>query len=161
MATVKASQLFNGPVEIGLRALMILAESHPGALDLQRLVILDYFSVHSADIDGGPPSLHPPGPLRAGEVSIRRGLLEDGLHLFATKGLVSRVVDVSGIRYRAEELAATFLDALSSDYANSLRDRAKWAVDTAGSLSDDEATALLDRTIGRWKTEFVFDEIEE
>lgn len=65
-----------GPVEIGMRAAMVLANAYPDRLDLNRLVILDYIVVHSGDIPDGPPSLHPPTPLRAGEVSVRRGLLE-------------------------------------------------------------------------------------
>lgn len=158
---MKPSSVFNSPVELGLRALMLLAESHPKPLDLQRLVILDYLTVHSGDLEGGPESLHPPSPLRAGEVSIRRGLIEDGLHLFATKGLVTRIADEAGISYTAEELAAVFLDAFTSSYGAALRLRAAWAVEIAGALSDNDAAKLLEETIGKWKTEFVVDEIEE
>src|SRR5687767_1316447 len=118
---MRTLDVFNGPVEFGLRALMLLAESSPQPLDIHRLVILDYLLVHSGDIDGAPPSLHPAGPLRAGEVSIRSGLLQSGLHLFAARGLVTRVVDEDGIRYVAEDAAPTFLDALSSNYVQALR----------------------------------------
>ena len=83
------------------------------------------------------------------------------MHLFATKGLVTRITDESGISYAAEELAAVFLDALTSDYGHALRNRAAWAVETAGALSDSAAAALLDKTTGRWKTEFVVDETED
>jgi len=161
MAAMKPSSVFNSPVELGLRALMLLAESHPKPLDIQRLVILDYLLVHSGDLEGGPESLHPPSPLRAGEVSVRRGLIEDGLHLFATKGLVTRIANEAGISYAAEELAAAFLDAFTSTYGAALRSRAAWAVETAGALPDADAATLLEKTIGRWKTEFVVDEPED
>jgi hypothetical protein len=157
MEALKPSRLFNGPVETGLRSLMLLVESHPKPLDIQRLVILDYLLVHSGDIDGGPSSIHPPSPLRAGEVSIRRGLLEKGLHLFATKGLVRQTIDKSGMGYMAEDLAITFLDALSSDQSNNLRQRAHWAVELTRKLNDREATVLLEKTIGRWRSEFVLE----
>jgi hypothetical protein len=157
MARMKASRLFNGPVETGLRSLMLLAESFPTPLDIQRLVILDYLLVHSGDLDGGPTSIHPPSPLRAGEVSIRRGLLENGLHLFATKGLIRQMIDNSGIRFVAEDLAVTFLDALKSDQVKQLRNRANWAIELTGRLSDKDAMRLLEKTIGRWKTEFVLE----
>lgn len=55
--TTKASHFvspFNGPVEIGLRALCVLTTAFPAAYALQRLVIFDYFLVHSDDIEGGP-----------------------------------------------------------------------------------------------------------
>lgn len=160
MAKVKPG-LFNGAVEFGLRGLLLLAESHPKPLDLQRLVVLDYLLVHSGDVEGGPPSLHPASPLRAGEVSVRRGFLEQGLHLLATKGLVSQVADASGIRYVAEDSAAVFLDSLFSEYVQRLRHIAAWAVGTAGDLSDEEAVVLLERTIGRWKSEFVVEHAED
>jgi ABC-3C biological conflict system middle component len=157
MENLASSRLFNGPVETGLRSLMLLAESYPKPLDVQRLVILDYLLVHSGDIDGGPPSIHPPSPLRAGEVSIRRGLLESGLHLFATKGLIRQVIDATGMSYVADDLAITFLDALTSDQCKNLRFRAQWATELAGDLTDQEAMRLLEKTIGRWKSEFVLE----
>ena len=147
--------LFNGPLEVGLRSLLLLLEAHPRPIDLQRLVILDYLLVHSGDLPGGPPSLHPPSPLRAGEVSIRRELVQQGLHLLTSKGLVGRRVNDTGIHYVAEDLSPTLVDAFTSPYVHALRDRARWAVETAGAISDEAANALLDATIGRWRTEFV------
>ena len=43
---------FNGPVEIGLRALCVLTTAFPAAYALQQLVVFDYFLVHSDDIEG-------------------------------------------------------------------------------------------------------------
>ena len=39
---VKALPPFNGPIEIGLRALTLLSEAFPFAYSLQRLVVSDY-----------------------------------------------------------------------------------------------------------------------
>ena len=158
---MKTLALFNGPVEIGMRAAMVLANAYPDRLDLNRLVILDYMVVHSGDIPDGPPSLHPPTPLRAGEVSIRRGLLESGLHLLARKGLVARHLDESGITYSAQSEITAFLDALSSGYANAVRDRAEWAVQRLNRLSDSQVRELFEESMGRWRTEFVADEEQE
>ena len=160
MDDVKSSTL-NGPLEFGLRALSLLSEACPKGLDMQRLVVLDYLLVHSGDIEGGPPSLHPSNPLRAGEISVRRALIEDGLHLLACRGLISRHVDGSGITYLAEELAAIFLDAIETPYGRAVRNRASWAIALAGTLSDTEASALLEGTLGRWKSEIVIDMAEE
>lgn len=147
--------LFNGPIEVGLRSLLLLAAAHPEYLDLQRLVILDYLLVHSGDLADGPPSLHPPSPLRAGEVSIRRQLVNDGLLLLESKGLVARRFSEDGIRYVAEDLAPSVLDAYTSPYVQLLRDRADWAVERAANLADEHANALFGETLGRWRTEFV------
>jgi hypothetical protein len=152
---------FNGPLEIGLRSLILLFEAFPEGLDLQRLVVLDYLLVHSGDIPNGPVSLHPPSPLRAGEVAIRRGLVEQWLHLYGYRGLITRQLDGDGIRYVAQEGAAALLDALSSDYVVALRERANWVLETFGSLNDEELEAVLTNSIGRWRSEFVVIEGEE
>ncbi|MGL5824044.1 MAG: ABC-three component system middle component 2, partial [Nocardioides sp.] len=57
----------NGPLEVAVRVLMVLVEAFPEHLDLNRLVLLDHGLLHSADL-GGPESLHPPVPIRAGEL---------------------------------------------------------------------------------------------
>jgi len=153
--------LFNGPVEIGMRAAMVLGNAYPDRLDLNRLVMLDYIVIHSGDIPDGPPSLHPPMPLRAGEVTVRRRLLENGLHLLAMKGLVSRHLDDSGITYSALSEITAFLDALTSSYADAVRDRAEWAVQRLKGFSDRQVTQLFEESIGRWKTEFVVEQQQE
>jgi len=71
---------FNSPLETGVRSLAILVAAYPASFDLQRLVEMDYLVVHSGDA-GGPKSLHAPLPLRAGELLVRRGLIEKGLLL--------------------------------------------------------------------------------
>ncbi len=147
--------LFNGPLEVGLRSLLLLTAAHPDCLDLQRLVILDYLLVHSGDLPNGPPSLHPPSPLRAGEVSIRRQLVQQGLLLLEAKGLIARRFDANGIRYVAEDLTPSVLDAYVSPYVHLLRDRAEWAVERAANLPDEEANVLFGETLGRWRSEFV------
>ncbi|MFD4172173.1 ABC-three component system middle component 2 [Streptomyces anulatus] len=48
----------NSPLEVGVRALVLLTESHPRPLDLAQLVALDYLVLHSGEFDG-PRSLHP------------------------------------------------------------------------------------------------------
>jgi hypothetical protein len=155
MANMTMAILFNGPVEVGLRSLLLLMAAHPRSIDLQRLVILDYLLVHSGDVEGGPASLHPPSPLRAGEVSIRRQLVQDGLLLFESKGLVARRFSADGIHYGAEDLAPSVVDAYTSPYVRLMRDRADWAVKRAANLTDEQANALFGETLGRWRTEFI------
>jgi len=69
------TQTFNSPIATGVRALILLAESYPDQLDLQRLLEFDYILVHTKDVDG-PPSIHPALPLRSGELLVRRQLID-------------------------------------------------------------------------------------
>ena len=75
--TESKTGVFNSALETGVRTLTVLVASYPKTHDLGRLVQYDYLTVHSADA-GGPPSLHPPLPLRSGELLVRRGLIEEG-----------------------------------------------------------------------------------
>lgn len=149
-----AARVFNGPVEVGLRSLVLLVEAHPDSLDLQRLVTMDYFLVHSGDVAGGPASLHPPSPLRAGEVAIRRGLIDEGLELYRARGLVEKTMSDNGIRYLADDSAGAFLDAMASTYVAALRDRAEWIFDSLGLLEADDLARVLNDSLGRWRAEF-------
>ena len=88
---------FNSPLESGVRSLIILLNTYPKPIDIQLIVELDYFVLHSADI-GGPSSLHAALPYRSGELLIRRGLIENGLMLFISRGLVERVMSSEGIQ---------------------------------------------------------------
>lgn len=158
---VNLPKLFNGPIEAGLRSLIVLLEAYPNGLDLQRLVVLDYLLIHSGDITEGPESIHPPAPLRAGEVAVRRGLIEQGLYLYASRGLISRQLNSEGIIYLAEDSAAMFLDTMTSGYVRNLRKRAEWVFGNFGLLPDKELEAVLNESLGRWRTEFTFLDADE
>lgn len=150
---------FNGPVEIGLRALCVLTTAFPAAYALQRLVVLDYFLVHSDDIEGGPAGLHPRTPHRGGEILVRRGVIQDGLTLYESRGLIERVYKDGGISFAATDKSADFLDTLSTEYLAGLRDRADWVVDSFGALDDAELDAMVRDHIGTWGAEFAMESV--
>tara|TARA_B110001469_G_scaffold100262_1_gene97530 strand:- start:2735 stop:3217 length:483 start_codon:yes stop_codon:yes gene_type:complete len=144
---------FNSPLETGIRSLVILVAAHPQALDLQRLVEMDYLTVHSADASG-PKSLHTPIPMRAGELLIRRKLIEDGLLLMCSRKLIDRLTDSSGINYIASETAAPFINNLKSTYIIKLMDRAKWTIEEFGELDSTEIRAITNSFFQRWYSQF-------
>ena len=144
---------FNSALETGVRTLVILIACYPKAHDLGRLVQYDYLTVHSADADG-PPSLHPPLPLRSGELLVRRGLIESGVRLMMSRSLVRRELQVQGFLYGAEDSAASFLDNITSPYIVALRDRADWVAATFDDLSTDELDAIVKRLFKAWTIEF-------
>ena len=102
------SRAYNTPMEAGLRGLAVLLYAYPASLDLSRLLNFDYLVVHSGDVTDGPESLHPAAPYRSGELLVRRGLVEEGLELFTSRGLIEKSFDADGIAYRAAEPAAAF-----------------------------------------------------
>ena len=146
-------QTFNSPIETGMRALILLAESYPEKLDLQRILEFDYIMVHTGDVDG-PPSIHPALPLRSGELLVRRQLIERGLMLLISRGLISRHATPNGFMYRAEDDAGPFIDALSAEYLDDLKDRAVWVIDRFGEMSDHDIRIMLSTIYDQWSREF-------
>lgn len=144
---------FNSPLETGLRSLAILEAAFPSRYDLQRLVELDYLVVHSADV-GGPDSLHAPLPLRAGELLVRRHLIERGLLLMMSKGLIERHATSEGIEYAAGDIASPYLASLTAPYTMQLRERARWLVTNFADFSTDEIRGLIHRFFQHWTSEF-------
>lgn len=144
---------FNTPLETGLRSLAVLEASYPDAYDLHRLVQFDYLVVHSADI-GGPSSLHTALPLRAGELLVRHQLVEKGLLLMISKGLLLRHVSPNGIEYSASETSSSFLSSLTSAYTLNLRYRAKWLVSSLYSLPTDEIRLMITHHFEHWASDF-------
>ena len=145
---------FNSPIEIGLRACALLSEAFPVSYSLQRLVVSDYLLVHSDDLLGGPPGLHPQTPHRGGELLVRRAVLEHGLMLYQSRGLLERHYTETGVMFAATERTAGFLDALSSGYAAELRDRSTWLVSLFGDKSDVELLKIANSQVGEWGAEF-------
>ncbi|WP_395294669.1 ABC-three component system middle component 2 [Kitasatospora hibisci] len=117
----------NSPLEVGVRALVLLAETHPQPLDLAQLVVLDHVMLHTSDYDG-PPSLHPALPAGAGEIGMKRGVLEQALLVLIRAGLAGLEDRSEGLMYSATDRGPVFVDILEAPYAESLRERAEWVV---------------------------------
>jgi hypothetical protein len=145
--------VFNSALETGVRSLVILAANFPDILDLQRLVDFDYLVVHSGDVNG-PESLHPPLPMREGELLVRRKIIESGLSLMMSRGLVTRIASSEGIAYQATDYAKPFVDSLATPYMRSLLERANWAVGTFGNTDTIELHNLISSFFDKWTTQF-------
>ena len=114
---------------------------------------LDYLLVHSKDADG-PPSLHPPTPQRDGEVAVRRGLIEQGLHLLLVRGLAERRATSTGFEYAARESAGGLIASLETEYSQELRSRAQWVTSTFAQRDLNSLNAFFNEHIGRFGEEF-------
>ena len=146
-------RIFNTPFETGLRSVVILTACYPDMLSLNRLVVFDHLVVHTNDV-GGPDSMHPKDRSRAAEILVRRGLVNSGLSLMQTRGLVDRLVTALGFRYRAGAEAGSFVDMLSNSYINALKDRAAWLIDHVHPMSDANLGELVQTRMDEWEPEF-------
>jgi len=153
------SSPLNGPLEVGLRVLMILVEAFPAHLDINRLVLFDYGMLHSADLDG-PDSLHPPIPVRVGELGVKRQHIEDALEVMIRAGLAEMSAEGSGIEFRASETTESFLGLLESAYARALHDRAHWVVEKLGDVDDSRLRERMREISSHWSEEFEVMQVE-
>lgn len=153
MSILQRHSPFNSALETGVRTLTVLVASYPTSHDLSRLVQYDYLVVHSADANG-PPSLHPPLPLRTNELLVRRKLIEAGLRLLISRSLATRILCEDGFLYCAEEAAGAFLDNLTAPYTVSLRERAEWVTGKFDPLSQPELNQVIGSLFSAWTTEF-------
>ncbi len=144
----------NTALESGLRVMCLLYASHPVPLDIQRLVFYDYLVVHSGDVDEGPESLHPATPFRSNEWLVRRELLQHGLDLMMSRGLVIPNLSSEGILYCASEVAGGFLACLAEPYTMSLRVRARWVIDRFGDVDEESLLHFFRVNLDRWGAEF-------
>lgn len=147
-------QLFNTPLEAGVRALLILDAFAPLAFDLATMSLLDYYIVHTGDA-GGPLSLHPEINARAGEYFVRRHLVEEGLMLMARSSLVEQVFTGSGIAFRAHETATAMIDLFGAAYNRRLTEAAQWLAREAADQGVDVFIQGLKDGLERWSYEIV------
>ncbi len=148
----KAPAAFNSPFELGLRMVYLLQALSPRGADLQKLVLLDYAVVYSADLNG-PSSLHTPVPFRGVELLSRRELIEQGLYLMSTRGLVTATWSEQGITYFAGDVARTLTTTLTSRYLRDLESRCFWVAERFSHSESQELTTEFAASGHLWGAE--------
>ena len=144
---------FNSPFETGVRAITILIVVFPKSIELQHLVFFDYLALHSGDAEG-TESLHTPLPLRSGELTVRRKLIERGIFLMMSRGLVERLVSPVGFQYRATDTAGVFLSMMNSQYISKLKERSEWVIGRFGESTLEELQVMERRFLWEQSTQF-------
>lgn len=150
----RETYLFNTPLEIGLRCLVILTGLKDKAIDIQRIIYLDYLLVHYGDVDSDFESLHPSTPFRTGEILVKRNLVSQGLHLMISKRLITIEYGADGILYKAMPYSASFLQHFESNYMLQLLRINEILTERFFSYSDKELKDYIMKNIDRWGGEF-------
>ncbi|TAJ87881.1 MAG: hypothetical protein EPO10_11790 [Reyranella sp.] len=151
---------FNSTLETGIRALIVLEAFYPRRCDLMEMTWLDHLVVHTGDLDGEdvPRSLHPDLPNRAGELLVRRQLVERSLRMMQQVHLVDVFETELGIEFCASQEAPSYLDLLQAPYSAELKARAKWMAARFGGMAASEIRSIIETRIGRWTAEFRLEE---
>ncbi|PFC48142.1 hypothetical protein CN300_04400 [Bacillus thuringiensis] len=146
--------VFNTPIEVGLRALIILNQLSARSMDLNELVIYDYMITHSNDVDDSTESLHPSTPYRSGEIIIKRKVMQEGINLMYSRELLDIEYTKNGVYYKSNELTLYFIKHLVSNYAQDVIQNANRISKQFENYSEIELNEYINRNISKWGSEF-------
>ncbi|MDD4616370.1 MAG: threonine transporter [Alphaproteobacteria bacterium] len=144
---------FNSALEIGSRVVALLYAAYPDPLDIQKIIRLDYLMIHSGDV-GGPESLHTPVPHRSGELLIKHELVQRGIYLMMSRGLIKQLPEVDGFKYVAEDDAGMFVSSFRSEYYKQLKMRAAWVIELYSNHTIAALDLLAKKFFGSWHLQF-------
>jgi hypothetical protein len=147
-------QIFNSPIEVGIRVLVLLDRSTNTRHSLQRLCIYDYILLHAGDIDLSQNNIHPLHPYRSSEYPIKHQIIKNAIYLLITRRLINVFVDKYGITYGCNVRTKWFLDFLESEYIKKLKRTAEWIDAKFSESTDEELSILMKQKITKWGDEF-------
>jgi len=118
---------FNGPIELGTRASLILTVLDRN-LTLDELSLLDYALLYSKEM-GGPENLHPALPNHIAEIAHRREHLPKSLQFFVKRGLIDSIIEDTGYYYASNDQTLDLISCLQSQYYKKAWVRLNWIRD--------------------------------
>lgn len=116
------NDILNSSVEIALRILTLLSAVPDEQLDIDEILLLDYFILHTHDFDSKLKSIHPSIPNRENEIFVRRQSMQQAIYLLESRQLLTTSYTSTGICYSSNNLTISFVDYFESSYANKLKD---------------------------------------
>lgn len=148
-------QLFNTPVEIGIRSLIILKAIGSKGSDIDKLMYLDHLSLNTHDI-GGEASIHAPIPNRGVQVYARKAIMSKGILILLSKGLIELNATKEGFIYVINNVGVRFLEYFDSEYYKILTSRITWVVNRFGNFTNKEIESVLKEKLGEWGSELIW-----
>lgn len=146
-------KIFNTPEEVGLRILFVLSICNK-RMSSQRIMYYDYFILHLNDIDNMYDSLHPDNPNHSSEIAVKRDIINIGLKLMISKGLLDIKYTKTGIFYRKTSITDSFLEMFENGYVEKLKQNINIVNERFNNFSDSQIYRYIDKNIGSWSGEF-------
>lgn len=147
--------IFNSPLEVSLRILIILEKVSPNECDLQNLIYLDYFTLYPSDSPAhNSIVMHTHTPYRGTEIIVRRKVMQDSLLLLLKKGLIKKKFSPEGIKYKTTKVTTPFLKYFDSDYYKKFEKIAELIVKGLSDYSFQYIDEYVKKNISNWGPEF-------
>lgn len=151
--------LFNTPLEVGLRMLYVLNTFKSIEIDMNTLVIFDYLLLNSNDFPQGPKSIHPSIPHRSTQMIIKPPILREGLNLMISKDLIDISFTDEGIKYKANELTGKIIELLDNTYSKQLLEISFWIKKQFENYDFKKLDLFVKNNIPNWGSEFIYESL--
>ncbi|MFH4558974.1 ABC-three component system middle component 2 [Vibrio diabolicus] len=142
------SNVFNTPMEIGMRMVYLLLELYPRKYDVFYLTYLDYAISYSGDLHG-PSSLHTPVSKRGGAFLNNSDIVRKSLNKMSQFDFVEISTTDDGIYYSAGENARAVVSSIKTEYSFLLQERCNWVASFVKDKSYEDIRRLFE-TEGRF-----------
>jgi len=149
------TKIFNTPIEISLRLLLIISTNGESGISLDRLLIYDYLILNSGDIEDAPASLHPALPSRSSQLLVKRELVQKALQILSSKELLKIKFSKKGILYCPTKLSLPFIKYFESEYFLELNIRVKWVVEKFNTKTNKQLDNYINSNLSKWGSEFI------
>ncbi|HBC3369550.1 TPA: hypothetical protein KDX64_002939 [Vibrio vulnificus] len=148
MDMMSQSNVFNTPMEIGMRMVYLLLELYPRKYDVFYLTYLDYAISYSGDLHG-PSSLHTPVSKRGGAFLNNSDIVRQSLNKMSQFDFVEISTTDDGIYYSAGENARAVVSSIKTEYSFLLQERCNWVASFVKDKSYEDIRRLFE-TEGRF-----------
>lgn len=157
---MKSSQVFNSPIEIGMRMVYLLLELYPKDFDVFYLTYLDYALVYSADL-GGPDSLHTPVSQRGGAFLSNSDSVDQALKSMCKLGFVEMKLSEQGITYLAGDNARAVTNSMGTLYTELLKEKCTWVGEFISDKSYKDIQGIFKESGMQWGYDPIVDKGHE
>ena len=112
------NEIFNSSFETGLRVLLVLSSIQPKAATIDRIAAYDFITIYGRDFGVSHINLHGDSNFNFSELASKRANCNEGIKEFVLDGFISINRTEEGLTYFLNGKGKTYIESLSSDYAN-------------------------------------------
>lgn len=138
----RESDIYNTPVEVAIRLLTIIVK-YKSQIDFEKLIILDYLSLHANVVCSEFESIHPDNPFHGLEVYSKMEVSKKAINLLISKGLIDVEFTTEGISYNYNVVSEHFLSYFDGEYYEKLKLNIDKVLDFFASYSSSDLQNYL------------------
>ena len=145
----KRIKILDGTIEMAIRLLCIMRGNNT-MMNVEQLIIYDYFTMFPADADPTKVNLHPSTSFRSCSYIGEYNTINSSLHLLLTKKLIELKIFESEAKYGLTKLGELFIDSIDTEYMIRLRESVKWVCAFFKGYTTDKLNSFVQTHIENW-----------